>query len=158
MKHCKNKEHKKPCSKRGKCEYCKKSICSPNYAYHFCSGRKMNEKAREILMHFFKTKSNLPSWDLAKKEATKKLNTIEYIFTINNLAIIALSEFEELVKKWIKDKDFYERQSQMGLRNHNPAGYQMCKEFSKIYSKLITQLSELIAKHKPKEEKKDESN
>jgi len=44
MKRCKNIEHKKPCSAKDKCEFCGKSTCSANYAYHVCaapSGQKV---------------------------------------------------------------------------------------------------------------------
>ncbi len=36
MKRCKNKEHEKPCHENDSCEFCGKSTCLANYAYHVC--------------------------------------------------------------------------------------------------------------------------
>ena len=37
---CENREHKKPCKEKDECEFCGKSTCSANYAYHICGKAK----------------------------------------------------------------------------------------------------------------------
>lgn len=37
---CGNSEHKKPCKEETFCQYCHKSSCQPNFAYHVCINRE----------------------------------------------------------------------------------------------------------------------
>lgn len=41
MKNCANVEHAKPCELHENCEFCKRTKCSANYAYHICSPKRL---------------------------------------------------------------------------------------------------------------------